>query len=97
MRCRAVIDSCICVKVFFGDGDTQEPYRLRLRAALLLRQTLPERQEIRKAVHDPYKFRNRIANGQAHRPDQTDTQRVRRGLEICSEAVRTTAMRNASL
>jgi hypothetical protein len=38
-----------------------------------------------------------VVHGQAHLPNATDKQRVKRGLEICLEAVRAIVLRNAPL
>src|SRR5258706_10175731 len=68
-----------------------------LRAALLLGTTLPERQEIRKAVRDLYRLRSKVVHGRARRSEDNapDAQCASRGLEICTQAVRAIVRVNA--
>jgi hypothetical protein len=57
------IDSGICLEALLGDENSQElTYKLQLRAALLLGTSLPERQEIRKAVRDLYALRSKVVH-----------------------------------
>ena len=92
------IDSGICLEALLGDDSPQElTYKLRLRAALLLGATLPERPEIRRAVHDLYDLRSKVVHGRARKPNDTlpDARCAARGLEICTQAVRAIVQHNA--
>jgi len=92
------IDGGICLEALLGDDSPQElTYRLQLRAALLLGTTLPERQEIRKAVRDLYRLRSKVVHGRARRSEDNapDAQCASRGLEICTQAVRAIVRVNA--
>lgn len=92
------IDSGICLEALLGDDSPQElTYKLRLRAALLLGKTLPERREIRQAVRDLYDLRSKVVHGRARQLKDVlpDTRCASRGLEICTQAVRAIVQRNA--
>jgi hypothetical protein len=92
------IDSGICLEALLGDDNPQElTYKLRLRAALLLGNTLAEREEIRQAVRDLYHLRSKVVHGRARGAEDTlpDQRCASRGLEICKQAVRAIVRRNA--
>jgi hypothetical protein len=90
------IDACICLEALLGDENpTELTYRLRLRAALLLGSTLPERTEIRNAVGRLYDLRSKIVHGRVRRVTDmaSDYQDTTRGLEICTQVVRSMVQR----
>jgi hypothetical protein len=90
------VDGGICLEALLGDDSPQElTYKLRLRAALLLGTTLPEREEIREAVRGFYNLRSKTVHGRGQTLDAA--QIASRGLEICTRAVRTIVHRNAPL
>lgn len=92
------IDSGICLEALLGDESPQElSYKLRIRAALLLGKTLAERRDIQRAVGKLYSLRSKVVHGRARRAQDAlaDGQCAKRGLEICSQAVRAIVEGNA--
>jgi hypothetical protein len=60
-------------------------YKLKTRAAILLRSKFSEREEIRSAVNRLYRFRSKVVHG---RPAPPDFESAESGVNICLEAVR---------
>ncbi len=71
-----------------GDDATGEiSYRISLRAALFLGNTLDDRKLVRKQVRDLYKLRSQAAHGS--RKQQKNTEEiVRNGFSVCAAIVR---------
>jgi hypothetical protein len=84
------IDCGIALEMLLGDEMTTEiQYRLALRAALFLGNTLSERQKIRKEVKDLYGLRSKGVHG-SRNPIKVKGGKevVEAGLAACSSAIR---------
>jgi len=85
------IELGIALEALFGGGSTGElTYKLRLRTALYLGDTLEERRQISKDVNELYKLRSRAVHGQAVGDERDANNRaiIERGLELCALALR---------
>jgi hypothetical protein len=82
------LDCGIALEMLLGDDVTTEiQYRLALRAALLLGETMSERQIIRKEVKQFYELRSKIAHG-SRKPIKDGQQMIHKGFSTCARIVR---------
>lgn len=85
------LDACIALEMLMtgnkneGGGITA---RIALRAALLLGDTLAERQELRSSVNKLYSLRNRAAHGGGASIDAGDSVVVDHAIKVCDRVIR---------